>query len=118
MAILIGGVPMKFTVAALHCIIDKDNEIVVDPDHRQAIGAKASFVFVFDSLKRHLVACYTNGQFDLAQYNEAQLISEAASEIIFKFYRKIIARSQNKSLASKEASIDEMVSKECKNPRS
>ncbi|XP_055847839.1 exosome complex component RRP46 [Episyrphus balteatus] len=96
LALLAGGVPMKFTIAAVHSIVDRDNQLVLDPDHRQAVGAVASFIFVFDSLDKNLVACNTNGRFNLAQYNDALLMCKAASEIVFKFYKNIIAKSHSK----------------------
>ncbi|XP_055903574.1 exosome complex component RRP46 [Eupeodes corollae] len=96
LALLAGGVPMKFTIAAVHSIVDRDGKLVLDPDHRQALGSVASFTFVFDSLDKNLVACNTNGRFNLAQYNDALLMSKAASEIVFKFYKNIIAKSHCK----------------------
>ncbi|XP_017471256.1 PREDICTED: exosome complex component RRP46 [Rhagoletis zephyria] len=98
LALLIGGVPMKFTIAAVHCIVDKDDKVVLDPDHCKAIGKRAAFIFVFDSLEKHLVTVHTSGRFRMSQFNDAECISRAASQIIFNFYRRIISNFHNKSL--------------------
>lgn len=98
MALLVGGVPMKFTIAAVHCIVDKDDKIVLDPDHCEAIGKRASFIFVFDSLDKNLVTVHTSGRFCMAQFNDSECMSRAASQIIFNFYRRIISNFHNKSL--------------------
>lgn len=93
LALLNGGVPMKFTVAAVHSIIDRDNQVVLDPNNRQAAGALASFTFVFDGCKRNLIACNTFGTFNTAQYNTALMLCQAASVIVFRFYRQVILHS-------------------------
>ncbi|XP_011210482.2 exosome complex component RRP46 [Bactrocera dorsalis] len=103
LALLIGGVPMKFTIAAVHCIVDKDDKVVLDPDHCEAIGKRASFVFVFDSLDKNLVTVHTSGRFRMGQFNDAECMSRAASQIIFNFYRRIISNFHNKSLLTADS---------------
>lgn len=103
MALLIGGVPMKFTIAAVNCIVNKDDNVVLDPDHCEAIGKRASFVFVFDSLDKNLVTVHTSGRFRMAQFNDAECMSRAASQIIFNFYRRIISNFHNKSLLTADS---------------
>ncbi|XP_053945331.1 exosome complex component RRP46 [Anastrepha ludens] len=98
MALLSGGVPMKFTIAAVNCIVDKDDKVILDPDHCKAIGKRASFIFVFDSLEKNLVTVHTSGRFKMAQFNDAECMSRAASQKIFNFYRRIISNFHNKSL--------------------
>lgn len=114
MSLLIAGVPMRFTIAAIHCIVDKDDQILLDPNKCQAIGCSASFIFVFDSLKRDLVTCHTTGSFDMAQFNDAELLCRAASEVIFNFYRKIITKTQHKTriLSHTEESLHQPTSKQ------
>ncbi|XP_067616746.1 exosome complex component RRP46 [Eurosta solidaginis] len=105
LALLIGGIPMKFTIAAINCIVDKDNEVLLDPDHCTAIGKRASFIFVFDSLERDLVTVHTSGRFTMAQFNDAECMSRAASQIIFNFYRRIISNFHNKSLLTADTKV-------------
>ena len=90
MALVIGGVPMKFTLAAVHCIIDKDGQLILDPDQYQAKDNRASFTFVFDSLEHDLVTVHSTGCFKMAHFNDAHLMCRAASGLIFNFYRKIM----------------------------
>lgn len=87
MSLLVSGIDMKYTVAAVHCIVDKKNEIVIDPNHREAKDAIAMFTFAFDSINKNLVACNTEGKFNMAQYNDCQLLAKKASEKVFKFYK-------------------------------
>lgn len=108
MALVIGGVPMKFTVAAVHCIIDKDGQLVLDPDQYQSKDCRASFTFVFDSLERDLVTVHSTGCFKMAHFNDAHLMCRAASGLIFEFYRKIMTKFHNKTrLGQGEKSKDE-----------
>uniref|UniRef100_A0A1A9WB24 RNase_PH domain-containing protein n=1 Tax=Glossina brevipalpis TaxID=37001 RepID=A0A1A9WB24_9MUSC len=102
MALLIGGVPMKFTVAAVHCVIDKNGEIILDPDQFQAVDNRASFTFVFDSLERDLVTVHSFGCFKMSQFKDAHLMCLAASNILFDFYRKIMSNFHNKINTSEE----------------
>lgn len=92
MALLVSGIAMKFTVAAVHCIVDKKGEIIVDPNHRQAKDSIALFTFAFDSVHKNLVACNTEGKFNMAQYNDCQILAKAASEKVFQFYRDEIRK--------------------------
>uniref|UniRef100_A0A1A9VSM6 RNase_PH domain-containing protein n=1 Tax=Glossina austeni TaxID=7395 RepID=A0A1A9VSM6_GLOAU len=97
MALLIGGVPMKFTVAAVHCVVDKNGEIVLDPDQLQAADNRASFTFVFDSVEKDLVAVHSFGCFKINQFKDAHLMCLAASSTLFDFYREIMRKFHNKT---------------------
>ncbi|XP_055381468.1 exosome complex component RRP46 [Condylostylus longicornis] len=102
LSLIIGGIDMKFTIAALHCIIDKNEVLLLDPDQKQASGALASFTFVFDSIHKNLIAANTYGKFSLRQYNDAQLMCKAASEYLFKFYVDIIKKSLSYKMEASE----------------
>lgn len=97
MALLIGGIPMKFTVAAVCCIIDKNGQLLLDPEQCQANESQANFTFVFDSLERDLVTVNSSGCFKMAQFNDAYLMCRAASGVVFEFYRKIMTQFHNKT---------------------
>ncbi|XP_058985601.1 exosome complex component RRP46-like [Musca domestica] len=97
MALLIGGIPMKFTVAAVCCIVDKNGELILDPDYGQINDSRANFTFVFDSLERDLVTVNSTGCFKMAQFNDAYLMCRAASGVIFDFYRKIMTKFHTKT---------------------
>lgn len=96
MALLIGGIPMKFTVAAVCCIVDKNGQLVLDPDYGQTNESLANFTFVFDSLERDLVTVNSSGCFKMAQFNDAYLMCRSASGVLFDFYRKIMTKFHTK----------------------
>lgn len=83
---------MKFLIAAIDCIIDENNELILDPNHRQAKNSKANLTFVFDSVNKHTVTAYTTGIFTVEQYEEAQTVCREASKVIFNFYREMIKK--------------------------
>ncbi|XP_026461612.1 exosome complex component RRP46 [Ctenocephalides felis] len=94
LALLNSGVQMKFLIAAVHCIVNKNNEIVIDPHDRLIVNnCNASFVFVFDNIDRKLITSYTTGKYNEEQYMECLQQCKEASLEIFKFYRDIIKKS-------------------------
>lgn len=97
---------MKFHMAAVHCGLDNNNKLVIDPDYvpnanltfsriqkfSRSQHFKGNFIFVFDSLKQSVIGVNTDGKFSLQQYNEAQSLCRQASRKIFDFYREIVKR--------------------------
>jgi exosome complex component RRP46 len=100
-AIINSGLEMKCNVAAIHCILNDEGSIEVDPEFlandvqvriskaRRNKKFKANFTFVFDSLNENLISVTTNGSFTLKNYNEALQLSKHASRQIFNFYSEI-----------------------------
>lgn len=88
---------MKMLVAGIHCIINTDGELIIDPNQNNCENALASLTFVFDSVEQNIVATYTTGKFTIGQFNDALIQCKQASNIIFKFYREAI-RKFNKTL--------------------
>lgn len=100
------GLEMKFLIAAVHCSLNNEDNLVIDPDYvpntNQTFSRvqksarnknfKANFTFVFDSLKHSVIGVNTDGKFSLRQYNEAQRLCREASNKIFDFYREIVKR--------------------------
>jgi len=95
LAVLNSGLAMKYLVAAVHCIIDKDNEFIIDPNHRQSKDAKANLTFVFDSIDYNCIVTHTIGIFSIGQYNDIFLLCKEASKNIFQFYRDIVKKTTN-----------------------
>lgn len=85
------GMSMKMLLAGVHCILDDNGELVLDPDQSRCEKALASLTFVFDSFKK-VVATYTTGRFTLGQYNDALIQCKQASDTIFQFYRDAIRK--------------------------
>lgn len=100
------GLEMKFHMAAVHCGLDNDDNLVIDPDYvpnsnltfsriqksSRSENFKGNFTFVFDSLKQSVIGVNTDGKFTLQQYNQAQSLCRQASRKIFDFYREIVKK--------------------------
>ncbi|ALC47668.1 Rrp46 [Drosophila busckii] len=108
LAMLIGGLPLKYSFAAVHCIINEEGEFVVDPELSETKHQRASFTFAFDSVDGNLLLVQTKGAFKVAQFNDIECICRSVSAEIFSFYRTTIAkyhsRSAEQSAATKEQS--------------
>ncbi|XP_034486841.1 exosome complex component RRP46 isoform X1 [Drosophila innubila] len=107
LAMLIGGLPLKYSFAAVHCIINEEGEFVLDPEQNETTRQQASFTFAFDSVEGNLLLVQTKGAFKIAQFNDIECICRAASAEIFEFYRSNIAkyhgRSAEESATTKES---------------
>lgn len=100
------GLEMKFHMAAVHCGLDNDDNLVVDPGYvpnanltfsriqksTRSQNFKGNFTFVFDSLKLSVIGVNTDGKFSLQQYNDAQKTCRDASRKVFDFYREIVRK--------------------------
>lgn len=97
---------MKFYMAAIHCGLDSDNNLVVDPDYvpnpnltysrvqktTRNQKFKGNFIFVFDSTKQSVIGVTTDGKFTLQQYNEAQNLCRQASRKVFDYFREMVKK--------------------------
>lgn len=86
---------MKSLFAGVHCIIDENGELHLDPAKEQCEHSIASLTFVFDSVDKNTVATYTTGKFTIGQYNDALNQCREASSTIFKFYRDAVTKFNN-----------------------
>lgn len=100
------GLEMKFHMAAVHCGLDKEDNLVIDPDYvpnanltfsriqksSKSQNFKGNFIFVFDSYKQSVIGVNTDGKFTVQQYNDAQKLCRQASKNIFDFYREIVKK--------------------------
>ena len=100
------GLEMKFCMAAIHCGLDNDDNLIIDPDYvpnsnlsfsriqrsSRSQNFKGNFMFVFDSLKQSVIGVNTDGKFTLQQYNEAQKLCKQASRNVFDFYREMVEK--------------------------
>ena len=113
---------MKFTIAAIHCIIDKDsNQVILDPDNiktevilffntfsnfedREQFhqsnsylfqNARATFTYVFDSIKKDIVCCHTSGIFSEKELVQTKERCRDASQYVFDFYREVVKKYAN-----------------------
>ncbi|KAG8036572.1 hypothetical protein G9C98_003894 [Cotesia typhae] len=92
-ALINSNLSMKFTIAAVHCMIDKDSKaVVIDPDEVQLQNAKATFMFAFDSVRKDIICCNANGRFNEEELLKATDKCRNASKHIFDFYRDIVKK--------------------------
>lgn len=97
LAMLIGGLPLKYSFAAVHCIINEQGEYILDPDQSETLHQRASFTIAFDSVDGNLLMVQTSGSFKIAQFNDIECLCRAASAEIFQFYRSQIAKYHGRS---------------------
>lgn len=88
---------MKYSFAAVHCIINEQGDFVLDPELSETLRHQASFTFAFDSVEGNLLLVQTKGAFKIAQFNDIECLCRAASAQIFEFYRSNIAKYHGKS---------------------
>jgi len=103
---LVGGLPLKYSFAAVHCIINEQGEYVLDPDQSETLHQRASFTFAFDSVEGNLLLVQTKGAFKIAQFNDIECLCRAASAEIFQFYRNQVAKYHGRSEAIAEKEED------------
>lgn len=92
LALISSGLAMKFLVGAVHCIVDANSDIILDPNHRQSTEAVAHFTFVFDSVNKSTVALHTSGKYTIGQYNDALVRCKEASHLVFQFYKDAVKK--------------------------
>ncbi|KAK9309452.1 hypothetical protein QLX08_000931 [Tetragonisca angustula] len=96
LALINAGIPMKFTIAAVNCMIQEDSEdIILDPDNIQLQEAKAEFTFAFDSMDKNVICCYTTGCFTETEFLKAMDRCKQASQYVFDFYRNLVKKYAN-----------------------
>ncbi|XP_076165722.1 exosome complex component Rrp46 [Ptiloglossa arizonensis] len=96
LALINAAVPMKFTIAAVSCMIERNTgNIILDPDSIQLQDARAEFTYGFDSTKRDIVCCHTAGCFTEAEFSKTMFKCKEASKYIFDFYRNLVKKYAN-----------------------
>lgn len=83
---------MKFLIAAIHCVVTNDGNLLLDPDQRQTDASRAQLTIVFDSVKQKVVALHSTGKFTVAQYSDALEMGRQTSENVFKFYKNAVKK--------------------------
>lgn len=92
MAILNSGLSMKFLIAAIHCIVTDEGQIILDPDHRQTEKSIGQLTFAYNSADRRTVAIHTSGRYSAPQYSEALIMCRIASGRIFDYYKNSVRK--------------------------
>ncbi|XP_029041317.1 exosome complex component RRP46 [Osmia bicornis bicornis] len=96
LALINAAVPMKFTIAAVCCMIEENTDnIILDPNNNQLEDARAEFTYAFDSMNKDVICCHTVGQFTEAEFFETMDKCKQASQHIFDFYRNLVKKYAN-----------------------
>ncbi|XP_043273040.1 exosome complex component RRP46 [Venturia canescens] len=97
MALINSSLPMKYTIAAVNCMIDKESgKLLLDPDAKELQNSRASFTFAFESIKKELVCCHTTGRFNDDEFFASMEKCRSASQHVFEFYREIVKKYANR----------------------
>ncbi|XP_015185058.1 PREDICTED: exosome complex component RRP46 [Polistes dominula] len=93
LALINSGISLKFTVAAVNCMIEKDTgNVILDPNSDQLQKSRAVLTFTYDSIKRNFISCQTSGRFTDKEFVECLDKCEQASTRIFEFYRDVVKK--------------------------
>ncbi|XP_038073991.1 exosome complex component RRP46-like [Patiria miniata] len=97
MALMDAGVPMKCLVAAVTCMLDSEERLVLDPTDKQAKDALCLATFAFDSTNKKVVTSTFQGSCTMQQYQSLLASCQTASQKVFDFYRTSAERRLAKS---------------------
>ena len=100
LALLDSGVPMKYTVAAVTCVIDSNEQVILDPTLDEEQIAVASFTCAFSSNDLSLLTLITKGSFSNEQLQSCLLKCKKASETVFAYYKESLRRQLSKDIES------------------
>ncbi|CAB4401319.1 ribosomal protein S5 domain 2-like protein [Rhizophagus irregularis] len=90
MALIDAGIPMKDIVAAVSCVINKDDQILLDPTLQEMENIKSVHTFAFNKTTSSLLFCESLGLFTDDQYFNCYELCNAAAGVIFDKMREFI----------------------------
>lgn len=96
LALLDAGISMKFLVAAVTCVIDDKEEVILDPTSKQEKNATALLTFVFDNKDFNVVTVNTKGSYSSKQFKNCLCLCKAAAKQVFHFYKKSMEKKLSK----------------------
>ena len=95
LALILTGIEMHFTFAAVTAAISIENDIILDPDQVQIDNAKGLFVFVFNSVDEKLIFCHTIGIFSKMVFFQAKNQCRSQIKNVFNYFRKVAQSLSN-----------------------
>ena len=98
LAMLDAAYPLHSTFAAVSCIYDGEEQLVLDPTLKQEAACSSRLTFVFESVEKRVVGCYTTGACSRSQHKKALTSCKAASDQIFEFYRESMKKKLQKAV--------------------
>ncbi|CDH57247.1 exosome complex component rrp46 [Lichtheimia corymbifera JMRC:FSU:9682] len=99
LALVDAGVPMKFMIASMSCMIDRiTNEIVMDPTTKELENASSVHTFAFDNLSAtpNILLSDSRGDFSQKQYFECHDKCLNAVEKVHDFLRMAVNSKKEK----------------------
>jgi len=99
LALLDAGVSMRFLVAAVTAVIDRDGNVNLAPQEKQpAAELSASLMLVFSEKDSSIMGVTSSGKFSQQQYDRCVALCREASQSVFRFYRESLERKLSKSV--------------------
>ncbi|XP_071562313.1 exosome complex component RRP46 [Temnothorax nylanderi] len=96
LALINSGLSMKYTVAAVSCMIEKETgEVIMDPDSSQLKNAKAEFTFAFDGINKDIICCHSIGRFSQSEFLASMDKCRQVSKYVFDYYREVTKKYAN-----------------------
>ncbi|XP_011159705.1 exosome complex component RRP46 [Solenopsis invicta] len=96
LALINSGLSLKFTIAAVSCMIEKETgQVIIDPDSSQLQNAKAEFTYAFDSINKDLVCCHSVGRFSQSEFLASVDKCRQVSKYVFDYYREVTKKYAN-----------------------
>ena len=101
LALLDAGVNMKFLVAAVTAVIDKDGNVNLTPQKKQTSAElSATLTLVFSEKDISIMGATTSGTFTEEQYDRCVALCREAIQLVFKFYRESLEKKLSKSVST------------------
>ncbi|XP_075217157.1 exosome complex component Rrp46 [Lycorma delicatula] len=92
LALINSGIEMKYVVAAVSCMVDDQDNIVVDPDHIKLQNNKGIMTFAFENSNYKVVSSHTDGVITQVQYQQGLLRCKLASQFLFDYFRNTVKK--------------------------
>ncbi len=87
---------MNSTVAAVHCVVDAEGNVFLDPTQKQEKNSVASFTFAFESRDRSIILAKGTGEFSNEQYHKCLAASQTAASDVFDMFRTAMKKKLRK----------------------
>ena len=98
LALLDASVSMKCLVGAVHCCINDNGEIILDPTCKEEADSVANMTFAFDSRDKNVITVVANGKFSKDQFEKCLVTCREASSAVFAFFKESVEKKMSKSV--------------------
>ncbi len=105
LALLDAAIPMRCTVAAVHCIVDEQHHVLLDPTLKQESKAVATFTFAFESRDKNVILAKGTGTFSNELYQKCLSACQTAAADVFALYSTAMRKKLSK-MSQMQAKIE------------